>query len=327
MPRLLNWWNPNWLFSLMLWRSLLVSPLKHPLFHKVTPVRRFSRSRTWWQRLLMVGIVVLIILAILAPVLILGTFPFLVLLVFPGALLVLFAVVAGGTSLGTIAAYGVSVRIAQEREHGRYDLLSLAPGGALEWSWAISSRFLRFHPRAWRLRRAIMGFYTTSTAVLILSAIVLILMLLGISRTREFMLSSAAYDDLDIFMVLILNSAMALFLLYVDMVQSTVSAVLIGLAVPTYARSRLDAAFFATALFLALQALVYLLILIGVFGMSGLVFEWIGIESALLLSLVRLAGAAALRELIVYRLWRLVEARLNTSRRELQQTIEGWALR
>jgi hypothetical protein len=140
-------------------------------------------------------------------------------------------------------AVTISGTIAREREAGMFDLIALSPEGGLGASWAICTASVHRNqslqqiqsPMSWLVR---LGF--TLLVLASLGNFVEPLVPLGVDLAMGTIIP----------LVYLFTLAGAL---YVDHMQSVAMGSLIGMLIPTYTRSRIDAGFGAFIGFLFLQ--------------------------------------------------------------------------
>ena len=143
-----------------------------------------------------------------------------------------------------------SVTIAHEREQGTYDLLCLAPSGALGVHWAICAASLhRKETFVWidLLRKIVAGVLLFTFVVIVITA-----------ASREKVV------DLAVLMALLLDMVSLAVASYLDHVQATVLGSLVGMSVPLFTRSTAAARIWAVLAFVGLQLGVILATLASV---------------------------------------------------------------
>lgn len=218
-------------------------------------------------------------------------------------------VLFGGTLSGWAAATRIAKTIFREQEKARYDLLLLTPPGVLGVHWAIVTRNLRDDRLLRWLRWLPSGFF-------IFVGFLLFGLLIGIITTSFLWLLN---DSVLGFSALFQVSAglLVLGILYADYLQSVVMGVLIGILLPTYAKTQAENSAYAlaSACFFSVQALYYL-----IFGFVGL---WLTVQVivpalvqgrqfiAVIVLAISLAVMFASREIVVRWLWRQAEQRLQ----------------
>lgn len=218
-------------------------------------------------------------------------------------------VLFGGTLSGWTAATRIAKTIFREQEKARYDLLLLTPPGVLGVHWAIVTRNLRDDRLLRWLRWLPSGFF-------IFVGFLLFGLLIGIITTSFLWLLN---DSVLGFSALFQVSAglLVLGILYADYLQSVVMGVLIGILLPTYAKTQAENSAYAlaSACFFSVQALYYL-----IFGFVGL---WLTVQVivpalvqgrqfiAVIVLAISLAVMFASREIVVRWLWRQAEQRLQ----------------
>jgi hypothetical protein len=264
-----------------IWRGLNSPPIQHPLYHRIMATP--LRVTPWYM-----GCMVIMV----APFLLLPA------ILFTSAFYSLrWAITIGGT-------------IAREREAGMFELIALSPDGALGASWAICAAAIHRNeslkqiqsPMSWVVR---LGFT--------------LLILASLGNFVEPLVPNDADGSL-VTVIHLLYLFTLVGALYVDHTQSVAMGSLVGMLIPTYTRSRVDAGFGAFLIFLLLQVITYLLTLLIGFNLLSGVFRAMGaapITAALALPILRLAVFYAIREGMIAGLWRLLVERLNVAASEM----------
>lgn len=217
-----------------------------------------------------------------------------------------------GTFHGALWAVRISHNLAQEREHGRFDLVWLAPPGGLGATMAVCTgclyRRAAFH-RLMTERR--FGLWALSFAGIVA--------ILGTQISDDRLAVSPRTLALVEVMVLI-----AAF--YIDAVHSTVLGSLVGMVIPTFSRSSLDARVWALVAFLSLQSttfltalLVDLLVMPSLYAAVGVSGWWTELSPPL----VSLAVFFLLREGMIRVLWTMLTAQLNADPQDLNFAFRG----
>jgi hypothetical protein len=264
-----------------IWRGIRMPPQHHPLFRRVMVAP--LRPTPWY-----VGCAVILV----APILLLPA------ILFTSAFYSLrWAVTIGGM-------------IARERETGMFDLISLSPDGALGASWAVCTGSIYRNqslqqiqsPMSWVIR---LGFT--------------LLILASLGNFVEPLVPIGANSTLGTIIPLLylftLSGA-----LYIDHVQSVAMGSLIGMLMPTFTRSRIDAGIGALIVFLLLQITTYVLTLLIGFSLLPALFSLLNFSpslEAILLPVLRLAIFGAIREGMIAGLWKALVERLNIAASEM----------
>lgn len=211
------------------------------------------------------------------------------------------------TFYAAIWTTNISMAIVKVRDQGFYDQLCVLPPGAIGANWALCKAYLHHDDTLGLvniLRKSIIG---------ILLCIFLLLLLAAASRQTALDLVQLTRLFLD---MITLAAAS-----YIDHVQSILLGSLIGMLVPVYARSSIDARFWPPLIFLTLQIVtVIIALLIGqlvipgiyqAFGLTG----WFVQLSPPVLNLVVFYLTRASFILIA---WRVLVYQLNGSPAETQ---------
>ena len=206
---------------------------------------------------------------------------------------------------GLIYGFGWSVGIAgllcRERENRRFDLLALTPPGPLGMSWAAALGYLTHH----RTFRNI-----NQTGNLLVRAVFMALFIsgAGLLFTLSGLMSTPLLITFALYTVTLCVA------LLVDQAQSLVAAVLVGILAADAAGSRLGAQLYAFALYAGLQLVTYVLTFALGFTLFPTITDVTGRHDLLAnIALVgfRLALFAGSRELLIWLLWRRLDAALN----------------
>lgn len=264
-----------------LWRGLKAPPIHHPLFRRIMVAP--LRPTPWY-----VGCAVIMV----APFLLLPA------ILFTSAFYSLrWAITIGST-------------IARERETGMFDLVSLATDGGIGASWAICTAAIHRNqslqqiqsPMSWVVR---LGFT--------------LLLLASLGNFVEPLVPGDADMAMQTLIPLLYLSTLA-GALYIDHMQSVAMGSLIGMLMPTYTRSRVDAGIGALIVFLLLQIVTYVFTLLIGFSLVPAVFrnlEVAPVTGAVALPILRLAIFYAIREGMIAGLWRILVERLNIAASEM----------
>jgi hypothetical protein len=227
----------------------------------------------------------------------------LLLLFVPTLLSVLFVLrysVLNGTVHGVMWAFRISNGIAKEREQGRFELLWLAPSGPLGATMAVCTGCL--------YRKATLHTFVAQRRY-ILSAAILIGLLAVLNASYQ---SPSLYTSPRL--LALIDASVLIAGLYIDSVHSTVLGSLVGMLVPNYSRSSVDARLWAPIIFLMLQAITFLLTLLtglvilpdgyALLGMGG----WFTEVSPAPVSLIVFFMS---REIMIRVFWQLLAEQLN----------------
>jgi len=255
----------------LLWHYLC-HPAAHPLFERTLKFNRTTSSIAWAAllagALLCCGISSLVDSSI--------------------TVLLLIMIVAFSTAYVVTWAMSISDLIIREHERRTYDLLCMSPAGALGVNWAICTGILH--------RNDVLGWLGVLRKLM---AALLLIVLFSILLTTA---SRQSLPDLSQLFRLSLDIVMLAAASYVDHVQSVVLGSLVGMLVPVYNRTRLDAAVLAGRIFLALQIFTLLAALVILPG------SYQGESSPLLLTLL---VCYLTREIFIVVLWRALVYPLN----------------
>jgi len=288
-----------------LWRALHTPPLKHPVFELITTVSPIQ-PRSYVNLIAPVGLSALGILFAIGILKLPDTI--LPLLFNPVFGLIVGIILFTGTVYGFIWAANISQIIARIRSEGKYDLLCLSPSGKLRISWAICTGYLYRNQLFTRIHgqrtRIVQGLLTIPGALILP-------LFIGIAAARYayvlMLLSTVVH---------IITLAVAF---YIDYIQSAVMGSLIGMNVPNYTRSELDARLLAAGGFLAFQVSTYLIAwAIGFEALSDIYLRLNIVGFAeLSLPVIRLVIFYLSREVMIFALWYLLtwqlQARINES--------------
>lgn len=277
--------------TLRLWIALHTPPANYPAarLHRI----RHVKAPRFWRRLfadvLPVGMLVLMVASawLLALLLL--------------ALLVL-TLMGSGVVYGGVAAVSLSRALARQRTSGRYDLVTLTPGGAMGLHRALTAHILQQNDLLSILRgvmqRVYLGGGILLTVIFIFSAAFL-----------NYQMSRYAENA---FQVHVLPGVVGLYALLgahgLDFARSVLVGILIGLLTPTLIPgrgvNRSETQLYAAALYAGLQVVTvigYLLLEMGI----GVLFP----EPAR--HVIRLLLVLLVQQASVYGLWRLLLHRLN----------------
>lgn len=214
-----------------LWDALWHPPRRHPLFHRLRDVPRATHSTRAW---LVLGLAGLLFGGILLMSIALG-----------GLTLV---VIAGGlalssTLIGTRWVQAISGAIAQMHADGRYDLLAISPLAGLGAMWGVAQGYVHRYDDIQRIGRVTRWLALFGLGLLVPA--VLADWLIGAS------------GQLTVALLPIIGGSV---LIGLDYRQTLVTAVLVGLLIPTWRMSATTTRLFASLAFVALQAVIYALL-------------------------------------------------------------------
>jgi hypothetical protein len=286
------------MFTWQLWNALHGARPRHPLFRLERHARDKSVSpwRKLFEDVLPLGLLVMMV----------ASAWMLALLVIAGFILIL---VVSGFLYGLIAAYGISRNLAKHRARGRYDLISLTPGGVFETNHAVSAYFLQRVDVLGYIREIMNRLYIGAAILLSLA------MILAFGFTNTLMTKYSTNVFQTFLFPSILSGMLIVGLHYLDFTRSALTGILIGMITPTYTRGTSETHVFAVILYTALQLLVY-----GFAWATGidLVLRGFDTTSALIMNLTPLLLAVVVREISLQGLWYLLLWRLNVSPAEAQ---------
>lgn len=196
--------------------------------------------------------------------------------------------------------------IAKEQESGMYELIALTPVGAFGSSRAIMTACLHRNESLAQLQS--LGAW----ALRITFGIVLMLSL-------EMVSAPIIRYDVDPFLGQIITPLYLLMLciaVYIDHVQSIVTAELVGMLVPIYVRRRQDAGIGAGTAYTVLQVGSYALTLLLGFALLSPVLDAVPIAPqarTIVLPFLRLAIFYGVREVMIGWLWRTLVRETNAA--------------
>jgi len=248
-------------------------------------VRQRERKRGFTRSVPFVGCLGALILGVTFP----GIFVLTFLIPFLAPLLLLL----NNTIFGLRWAIGISGAIAREHVNRSYDLLALAQDGHWGVSWRIASAHLHYNQRLERHDR----------------------------RGRYFMLVVAL---LTILGALTIHPNTALFgvtyiaILYIDLLQSTVLAVLLGILLPTFSQNPRDTRIMALGALLSIQVITYALTWVIVIFSAQLVRESPSGLAILIVALFAVCTFYLIREAVIFALWRTLQRRLELPAHEMR---------
>lgn len=247
-----------------LWRSLRTVPVNHPVYQRT--LAHSGRSGTTWYTLLIEFVAVLLFVPMLA---------------------------FTSTVYSLAWVISISSTLAGERGRGTYDLLALAPGGALGLSYAVCLACLNRNQvyrtintrEAWIARLLVIG---------------IVLFALTASRGQG--------DPSGVELLLRLGQLIGVIaFVYIDHVQAILFSSLIGMLTPTVTGERFNAQLTGFAAFVSVELGTLLAALIvGFVLLPG---------GSALNNLIQIAATVAIfyaaREGLLWLLWRALTDRLN----------------
>lgn len=264
-----------------LWRGLKSPPHRHPLFRRVMLAP--LRQTPWY-----IGCAVILV----APILLLPA------ILFTSAFYSMrWAINIGGT-------------IARERESGMFDLIALAPDGGIGASWAICTASIHRNQSLQQIQSPMSWIVRLGFTLLVLAS-------LG-NFVQPLVPDEADGALLTIIPLLYLFTLAGA--LYVDHMQSVAMGGLVGMLIPTYTRSRIDAGFGALIVFLFFQVITYVVTLLVGFSLVPNLMMRAGVTptaAAIALPIIRLVIFFAIREAMISGLWRILVERLNVAASEM----------
>lgn len=286
-----------------LWRALHNPPSIHPIFRRsvVLPTGTFKKKRYLsWANLIIVLVVgvgehIPSLLLFLMPILLFIT----------------------GIIYGLDCALRVSHAIAREYENDTFQLLSLSPPGPLGTSWTVCTTSLYRNREFDQLHTIVKS---SIQVAIVITGVVGGLLLIGQSPGFTPHPTQSVLPTL-----MILADLAGLFAaMYAEYVQSTLLGCLMGMLIPTYVESSLDAGFYAFSGFLLVQIIVYFLTaLVGFYILPGL-YQLMGFSGELAeisLTFLRVAAFISVREGVIRLAWGQLVQRLNAQPSELDYLI------
>jgi len=219
--------------------------------------------------------------------------------------------ILNGTLYGLYWSTRISMTIGREQRRRSYEMMSLAPGGALGASWLMTTMILNRSQTLRQLHIIVRAVVIIALITLLLAAVVIYASARSTPSTQNTI--AAAFTS----MLLI---ALAMIALYFDHLQSVVVGSLLGMLVPSYIPTPLDARLWTTGVFLLLQLGFYLTLLI--FGASSLplifnLIGWQGFGANVVQGIIWVLAGIALRETLIRLMWRDLLQRLNASSDDL----------
>ncbi len=287
-----------------LWRALHDPPSTHPIFRRtvVLPVGVYKKRRylSW------ANIIVVLVLGVGEHI------PSLLLFLMP---IVLFIT---GIVYGLDCALRVSHAIVQEHENDTFQLLSLSPPGPLGTSWTVCTSSLYRNREFAQLHMIVKS---SIMVAVVITSLLGVLVLIGQSSTFS------RYEQPVLPTVAILANLTGLFIvMYAEYVQSALLGCLIGMLIPTYVESTLDAGLYAFSVFLLIQTGVYFLAALIGFTVLPILYQAAGFYGELAdisLAVLRVGAFILIREGIVQLVWRQLVNRLNAQPSEFDYVMHA----
>ncbi|MCU0498158.1 MAG: hypothetical protein MUF87_12470 [Anaerolineae bacterium] len=278
------------LLTWRLWRALWRPPMMHPLYQQLIGQRKregwFQIRNAFWVT---IGFAILLMIAYMP---IIGFWLMVSGPIWYGCLNTLL--------LGSLWTMDIAGTVARDRSQQRYDLHCLIPDGVTGVHWIMIAARLHYQGVLERSMGEIQG---VIQVVLFVDLLVLIGLALAIS-------SPSRESLLELF-VLILSIA---WFIYIDRIHAILTGSLIGLSIGQRTQLVGNARLWSFGLFLLSQMLWYLLIVIGIFVLIPLIFQILGTESvwvSIAMPLIVLSVLFMLREMILRRLWRGLQADMD----------------
>jgi hypothetical protein len=287
-----------------LWRALTHPPYRNPLFWRSVSTRESetSRIRPWLNgRIVLAGLVLFVCGGMVFPRHING-------IVMAGFLIIPFLLLIftfNGLIYGLVWGVRISSSIAKSYEANTFDLLALAPTGALGATWAMGTGCLYRNrnlgdlnfPETWTIRLFVIIFT---------------------SMTLASLAGSGQGSNLVVLVLVYVLVLMAGF--YVDDIQSIILGSLVGMLTPIYARTRLDARLWTLGMYLLVQIATYVSSLLAGFVLLPAFYEHLKITgpyTTLSLPIMGLIVFFGIREIFNTVLWYDLARRLNADPKEL----------
>jgi len=287
--------NRSRLTSWMLWNALRSPPYRHALYRRT--IESGLRLPQWYNERVLPTVYFVLAMGLCPCFMVISA-----VLVRPGWLVfaALLLVLLSDTRYGLIWSLQVGEFITRERERGTFDMLGIAPDGALGASWLICVACMYRDQKFRDLETQ----HTVFTRVALLALLVLTVLILCNLWNA---------GNIDYLSIPIAASALVA-VYYFDHVHSVVLGALIGMLVPTYASARSDSRLLILAAFVGLQASTYVMSWIFAFFVLPGLFDALGIYSAaatLLQAILSVGLFYLIREGIVTILWLKLTEQLN----------------
>lgn len=240
--------------SLQVWHALKRPPIHHPLFRRVSQTQ-VNIPQWHFTKLQRIAAVALIGIAAYFCIRYFSQMILVLVFLTPIAITLVYMALHG-TVAGMFWAIRVSSAIARERERGTFELLSASPYGAFSVSWAICTGCQYYD----QMFNGIGAQRVWLSRIFFLS-LLLFCALVSLADPRS---SAFIGNPLWGVVISVEVTLMVALAFHIDDIHSTVIGSLVGVIVPLFARTRLDARAAAFALFLLLQLCTYALVwLIG----------------------------------------------------------------
>lgn len=215
-------------FTWRLWRELRHPPGDHPLFWHYrwrVSAQPAPKRMAYWRWLLLLAL-----LLICASLFLMSPTAFILIVLIGVVLLPVAILLFNSMIIGSVWTHQISAALAREYQSGRYDLLSITPRGALGISWILGAGIL--HRESW-MRTLARVVRLVSTVLLVTFLLVTVLVTVTLYSTT---------DDLQRreLQLTVLQSVLPLLalagILWLDRIQATVTALLVGITLPMLLR-------------------------------------------------------------------------------------------
>lgn len=209
------------------------------------------------------------------------------------------------TIYGLLQCTSVSAQLAQEHEHGTYDLLSVSPSGRLGLHWTYAVNWISQHSA---LRMALW----------FVIALGILTSLLGFTRMSAFPSPAAPGSSNTIWLWNILISSA---LILIEYTQTILLSSLVAMLIAAYTQQAMIARVYAGGVFLALQILIFAIISV----VNPLLVSAAGTlaGSQIAMMLIALLITYAIREGVLWMIWQKLVRTLSTSPSELDAILHG----
>jgi hypothetical protein len=291
------------MLTLKLWRALHNPPSIHPLFRRIVvlPSEAYRKRRYLsWANLI---IALVVGLGEYAPTIL---FLFMPLLLF-----------VTGIIYGLDCALRVSSAIAREHENKMFQLLALAPPGPLGTSWTMCASALYRNREFDQLHMIVRSSLMIAVVLtIIIGSLVMFSQSAMVAKTSQPALPT---------LINLIHLGGVFIVIYAEYIQSALLGCLVGMLIPTYAESSLDAGFYAFGLFMLLQISGYFLTaLLGFYVLSSLyaILSLHGMYAEISLTILRVAIFILIREAVIRLVWRHLTERLNAQASEFDYILQ-----
>jgi hypothetical protein len=283
------------LTSWMLWDALKNPPYRHALYRRT--IESSLRLPRWYNERVLPTVYFMLAMGLCPCFMVVSA-----VLARPGWLVIaaLLLVVLSGTRYGLIWSLQVGEFIARERERSTFDMLGIAPDGALGASWMICVACM-YRDQKFRDLETQHSIFTR--VALLALAMLTLLILCNLFNA----------GDVDYLSIPIAAAALVA-IYYFDHIHSVILGGLIGMLIPTYASARNDSRLLTVSSFIVLQATTYVVSWIFAFFVLPGVFDAIGIYGAvasLLQAIMSVGLFYLIRESIITILWLKLTEQLN----------------